>query len=409
MTVLTHEHDEQDDMDSPSIETKHRKDYIIGVLLLLCVVFLWTASNFLTEKLFQEGFEKPFLVTYLNTSSFSLYLIPFVYRFLKDGEIDANVSRGQYTSLAASDNPESQPLTERNEEESLSPLTVRETATLAASFCVLWFAANWTVTASLDYTSVASCTILASTSGFFTFALGRIFDVEAFSMAKLAAVAVSFSGVLLVSLSDYTPRPALTNKYPNYSPSSNQTTPALLFARSADATSSSDPSTWSDSNPLLGDFLALLSALFYGLYVILLKVRIQVESRIDMKLFFGFVGLFNIIALWPAGLLLHVLGAEILEAPHGAMEWSAVLLNMFITFASDFIYVIAMLKTTPLLVTIGISLTIPLAIFGDFLLGVSTRPQAMLGGAMVLAGFLIVGFGESRDHMNNTSNNSIED
>jgi len=43
---------------------------------------------------------------------------------------------------------------------------------------------------------------------------------------------------------------------------------------------------------ILGNILALLSALFYAMYVILLKVRIKAEYRIDMQLFFGFVGLF---------------------------------------------------------------------------------------------------------------------
>lgn len=47
----------------------------------------------------------------------------------------------------------------------LPPMTVRETARLAGLFCILWFIANWTLNASLDYTSVASSTILASMSG----------------------------------------------------------------------------------------------------------------------------------------------------------------------------------------------------------------------------------------------------
>lgn len=90
----------------------------------------------------------------------------------------------------------------------LPPLTTRETAKLASIFALFWFVANWAVNASLDYTSVASSTILASMSGeasgylrahikadwasfisgFFTLAIGRIFQVEAFSLAKLGAV-----------------------------------------------------------------------------------------------------------------------------------------------------------------------------------------------------------------------------
>ena len=42
---------------------------------------------------------------------------------------------------------------------------MHETKDLALAFCLLWFIANWTVNASLSYTSVASATILSSMSG----------------------------------------------------------------------------------------------------------------------------------------------------------------------------------------------------------------------------------------------------
>ena len=49
--------------------------------------------------------------------------------------------------------------------DALPPLTTRETAQLASVFCFLWFLANWTLTAGLGLTSVASATILSSMSG----------------------------------------------------------------------------------------------------------------------------------------------------------------------------------------------------------------------------------------------------
>lgn len=48
---------------------------------------------------------------------------------------------------------------------SLPPLNDRQTADLAFTFCFIWFIANWSVNASLGYTSVASATILSSMSG----------------------------------------------------------------------------------------------------------------------------------------------------------------------------------------------------------------------------------------------------
>ncbi|KAG6832443.1 hypothetical protein H0H92_001489 [Tricholoma furcatifolium] len=150
------------------------------------------------------------------------------------------------------------------------------------------------------------------------------------------------------------------------------------------------------SHLLLGDFLALVSALVYALYVVLLKVRIRVESRIDMQLFFGFVGLFNVLGYWILGVMLHVSGIEIFEPPPSGSAVKAIFLNMAITLISDYIYVIAMLKTTPLVVTIGLSLTIPLAVIGDILLGKHIRGLVVIGASLVILSFVMVGLDDAK-------------
>ena len=66
---------------------------------------------------------------------------------------------------------------------------------------------------------------------------------------------------------------------------------------------------------LFGDFIALLGAGFYGCYTTLLKLRIQHESRVDMTLFLGFVGLYCLIFLWPFNIALSATGMETLEPP----------------------------------------------------------------------------------------------
>jgi len=66
---------------------------------------------------------------------------------------------------------------------------------------------------------------------------------------------------------------------------------------------------------VVGDFIALLGAGFYGCYTTLLKLRIQHESRVDMTLFFGFVGLYCLIFFWPVNVALAAIGVETLELP----------------------------------------------------------------------------------------------
>ena len=69
---------------------------------------------------------------------------------------------------------------------------------------------------------------------------------------------------------------------------------------------------------------------------------------------------------------------------------------MAITLSSDYIYVIAMLKTTPLVVTVGLSLTMPLAVVGDFFLGRPAKPQVVLGAVIVISSFFVLGLADSR-------------
>lgn len=365
-----------------------KRNFAVGIGLLIIVVLLWTLSNFIIQDLLEGGYDKPFLLTYLSTSTFAFYLIPYlvreregISRWIRRGR-RRNIDRALYARLAVSDAEDNasplRPLT-RSPSPPRSPVVVsdeklgaRETASLALTFSLLWFIANWSVNASLGYTSVASTTILTTTSGFFTLGVGALFRVEYFTLIKCGAVLSSFCGVVLVSLSDS--RQNSPTPVPEMPP--QNVAPQL--------------------GAVFGDSLALLSALFYALYVVFLKVRIGAEERIDMQLFFGFIGLFTLVLYWPFGVALDLFGLEALGWPRSRGEVLGVLVNCSITFASDYLFLLAMLKTTPLVVTIGLSMTIPAALAGDALLGRPTAAQALLGGLLVLVGFVIVGWDDSR-------------
>ncbi|KAG7099324.1 hypothetical protein E1B28_001182 [Marasmius oreades] len=354
-------------------------DYVIGIALLLVVVFLWTSSSFITQAIFEGGYEKAFLVTYLNTSTFALYIIPHL---VKRGvrhytHRPPHGSNDEYEPLrteveALSPEEFNTRIPHLSDPEALPPLTTKETARLAAIFCFFWFVANWSINIAVDYTSVASATVLASMSGFFTMIIGRLFRVEVLTLMKVGAVLISIGGTILVALSD---NKDLKLPYPTALMKSVDERPRPL---------------------LLGDALALTSALFYAIYTITLKVGIKSESRIDMKLFFGFVGIFNIITLWPLAILLHVTGMEKFELPSNRKEIGGLLINMAITWSSDYLYVFAMLKTSPLVVTVGFSLTMPLAVVGDFFLGRPVPLPVIAGALLVLASVVLVGVEDAR-------------
>lgn len=331
-----------------------------GLAILGCVVFLWTSSSFLVNALLQGNdgsqsmYAKPLFITYLNTSTFIFYLLPYkkvkkLFRACK-----GRTAPGVYVPVEDSDDEEAHrsPLLEEPPPE----LTTRETARLAAEFCALWFFANWTANASFQYTTVSSSTILQSTSSFFTLFFCAIMGIEDISAAKLGALFMTIFGVSLVSWHG-----------------------------------SSSTEGLSMNSIIWGDALALLSAAFYGIYTALLKIRIEDESRLSLPRFFGFVGLFNLSTIWPLLILFHFLRIELWSLPDTKIAWTIVAINAAITFVSDFLWIIAMLMTSPLIVTVGLSLTIPLSLLGEILL--QHRYANVLywvGATCVFSGFVMV-------------------
>ncbi|GAA5887042.1 hypothetical protein JCM3774_006355, partial [Rhodotorula dairenensis] len=205
-----------------------RSAYYLGTAMLLFVVLLWILGSFLMNVMFTDySYNKPWLATWLCTSSFSLYLIrpafhawrrrrrrrrgslaplPFLDSLARvvskdnddqDDEVsdvpftrpllyDRDGSRRSLSRTRPSRNDLGRhlPLVEPVE----APLTTAETAQLALMFCPLWFCANWAMNAALGYTSVSSTTILSSMSGFFTLAAGACVGVEIFTVGKLLSV-----------------------------------------------------------------------------------------------------------------------------------------------------------------------------------------------------------------------------
>ncbi|KAM0285999.1 hypothetical protein ACHAQH_001188 [Verticillium albo-atrum] len=336
----------------------------LGIACLLLTVFLWTLSNFLASYIFSDStYDKPFFVVYLNTSVFAINLIPMLIRFLRrhgisglrheavqawhehrhgktallsptaeDAErllVDDEASAGAHTNG---------PLVKHNL--STERLTLRETAFLSFEFCMLWFIANYFASACLQYTSVASVTILTSTSSVWTLLFCAALRLETFSVRKLLGVLASLAGVVLISTID--------------------------LSGSSDENRGSFPHK-TTGQIALGDGMAFLSAIIYGVYVTVMKWRVGNEERVDMQLFFGLVGVFNLVMLWPVFFVLHWTGVETFEMPPTAEIWVVILVNSLSSFISDISWAYAMLLTTPVLVTVGLSLTIPLSLVGEMI------------------------------------------
>lgn len=196
-----------------------------------------------------------------------------------------------------------------------------QTARLAAQFCMLWFLANYFAIACLQFTTVGSTTILTSTSGVWTLIFGALIRVERFTLRKALGVLASLIGVILISRVDLS--------------SSSPSTPD-------DAVTPSDGGNdpYSSKTPAeiaLGDAMAALSAIVYGVYTIVMKKQVGDESRVNMQLFFGLVGLFNVFLLWPGFILLHVLDIEKFSLPTENRIWVIILVHP-LSFTSSYVF-----------------------------------------------------------------------
>ncbi|KAK8001954.1 hypothetical protein PG991_014176 [Apiospora marii] len=341
----------------------------LGLACLTVTVFLWTASNFLASYIFSDHtYDKPFFVVYINTSIFALSMIPITIKYIiQNGGFGHAKAVAQQCweerSLAPLDGPRGK--TQADEDEDVTAgerlladeeegsfetfdapkpedkLTFRETARLSLEFCMIWFFSNYFASACLEYTSVGSVTILTSTSSVWTLILCALMKVESFTVRKLVGVLASLAGIVLISTVD-------------------------LSGKDNDEDRGNFPHK-SQRQIAIGDAMALFSAVVYGLYVTVMKLRVGNEERVSMPLFFGMVGLFNIVFLWPLFIVLHVTGIETFELPPTSKVLIIIILNSISSFLSDMSWAYAMLLTSPLLVTVGLSLTIPLSLIGEMI------------------------------------------
>lgn len=142
----------------------------------------------------------------------------------------------------------------------------------------------------------------------------------------------------------------------------------------------------------------------------IIKKKVGDEARVNMPLFFGFVGLCNTILLLPGLPILHYLHIETFILPPTRRIWTIILVgghsdlsrgiadqemqvNSAASLVADISWAYAILLTSPLVVTVGLSLTIPLSLVGQMILNSQTSsPIYWVGAAVVFMSFLFINY-----------------
>uniref|UniRef100_A0A182Y335 Solute carrier family 35 member F5 n=1 Tax=Anopheles stephensi TaxID=30069 RepID=A0A182Y335_ANOST len=385
---------------------------VLGIVLLVLVDIIWVSSSELTKFLYEnENYDKPFFCTYFKASMFTIYLIvlgliaPWKESCTRNGnyslmdtiEEDEGYYANGTSSLSDSSfvpiKTDSQVSGTESDDSSIRSVRfskvaeVREmspheasealmsrlsyaaslrvhrqkshhkTARTALLFCVLWFIANYMFQLALEPSETAMVTLLSSSSSFFTLILAAMFPSscgDKFTFSKCFAVLLSMAGAVMVSLSEID-QPKMSR----------------------------------------GIVLALLSAFFYASYLVLVKRKSDTEEKISIPLFFGFVGLWNLLLLWPLLFVLNFSQLEVFELP-SRRQFIVLFVNGLVgTVLSEALWLWGCFLTSSLIGTVAISLQIPLAMLFDMVLHGKTYPLLFYLGSLpmflslVLVAFLV--------------------
>jgi solute carrier family 35 protein F5 len=364
--------------------------YALGLFFILLVSIIWAAASVLVQYLYQEeSFDSPFLLTYIGTSLFTIFLptnwiwkrlcgagssriggLADDYETVHSVEIEIPVSPSPTTTETMTTSTTTTPRPRI--------WTEQDHMRAAAKIAPIWFISNWAYNSSLRYTSITSSTVLSSTGSLFTFIFALAFQDESFTLLKFFGVLLGMTGSILTGLHDV--QSSLSKQDDNNNNNNLTVCVESCF-----------------SNMLLGDALGLVSAVGYGTYAVMVRVLCpRDESLMSMQLFLGYVGLFNAVILSPIAIWQLLGSTEFTLIVFGFVICKGLLDNVL----SDYLWARSVVLTSATVATVGLGLTIPMAFASDFVMGRKDvlQPASILGAISVLVGFILVNIGTIGDN-----------
>ncbi|KAM9920174.1 hypothetical protein OXX59_007407 [Metschnikowia pulcherrima] len=358
-----------------AINEQEKRNFTLGVVLLIVAICTWiTGLELVNSVLKGEEFQKPIFLAVLTGSCFTLNFVPNMISLIKSFFRSSTHSNVTSSPMLSSSDLEidSQAvmkfstMSARPEVHHEGPemLSQSEVFLLAFQVACIYLCYNVMVLSSLKYTSASNQTILGSTTTFFTLCLGTLLKVDRFSMKKVICVVSSLIGVILINIG------------------------------SEDL--SGGPSAKSSSkSPVFGNFLALIGAFFYALYLLTMKLKCGTGSKTtNERELFGWVGVITLAVGIPLLIVVHMLGIEEFQLPLDSSVLVMVLINAVFSVTSDYVTILAMLLTSPLVTSLALTSSIPITIFVDFIIldyeGESSTSRLLLYGFGVVSIMLSV-------------------
>jgi solute carrier family 35, member F5 len=372
---------------APCLPLKGR--FALGSFFIFLVCVIWTVSSVTTQYLYSsERFDSAFLMTYLGASLFA-FLIPLkawtdyvgyttdpcclAAMDSYDEEEEEEAYPTKFTNMEEDDVRTVTPIPQRKKKEDRYWGHMRHMHA-ALQIAPVMFIANYAFNAALASTTVASSTVLVSTSNVFVFVMAVLVKDEEFSCFKLFGVVLGMLGTLLTALHDFHHHNPEDEGYGN---------DAAACANGCDFV-------------LWGDVLALVAAVAYGGYAVQVRVLCpQNEDLYSMQLLLGYIGIVIMFPLFPFAIYSWS------ENGMTGSVFTLIMIKGLMDFViSEYLHFRAVVLTNATVATVGLGLTIPLAFLADWVMGkahVISR-LSLIGAGLVTAGFVIVSVGQDGGH-----------
>lgn len=319
------------DADDIAEEVNHHEisNYRKGVALIVISVGLWITGLELVNTVVKgESYRKPWLFAVVVGSLFVINFLPDLF------------TRCQ------------------TDADGVKQLSKKQVAWLSAQVAFVYYMYNLCVLESLQYTLASNQTVIGTTSTVFCLVIGVALGFERFLMTKLGCVLGLLCGVTLVNIG-------------------------------AGRNETGIPGRFSPRNPMLGNSIALCGAGFYAAYLVIMKVWCGTgDILVNERRLFGWVGLWTLVGGVPLLLLVDYLGIEPLEYPPDATTAAVVVINGISLVISDYTAVLAMLLTSPLVVSLLLTLAIPITIFIDYVIVAIANHHPQSLSSIYLVGIL---------------------
>lgn len=330
------------------IQDNETRNFQVGVVLIVVAVASWVIGLELVNGVLKgDEYKKPYMFAWITGSCFMLNFTPDLIIYIKSffvGELLLLLLLSASPVYTAS---ETDALLGETSVEKLddSPieLTSYEVQTLAFQIALIYLFYNVFVMIALQFTSAGNATVLGSTTSVFTLVLGSMLNIDRFSVKKVICIFISLSGVFLINWSE-----------------------------SGKASHGGNNGKYAPSNPILGNSLAILGAFMYAIYLIVMKIKCGTGNKTtNERVLFAWVGVYTFILGIPLLIFVHIQGIEEFQFPPPSNEiLFLVLINGVFSVISDFSTILAMLLTSPLVVSLSLTSAIPITIFVDYIIKV---------------------------------------